>query len=202
MGFKTRATMLYLHSTGQPTAGYSCLMLKASDPLSRSLPDEHQSTATRTPEQPDKRIYHQLDMNLEFDPDRFKRRQAKNLLPLTNYRAPVGGKDEGNRAHEVIRHGQILEIENMGGDEDKLPSFDILNITYALMRIFQLTWKDNFSDKDDSFYDLRNVFATMMLAAPSRFFLRSSANRARNLSIASHRSNDVLAHRIYSPSLP
>ncbi|OIW25076.1 hypothetical protein CONLIGDRAFT_684948 [Coniochaeta ligniaria NRRL 30616] len=165
MGFKGRATMLSLHSTGQPIAGYSCLMLKASDPLSGSLPDQHQSTATRTPEQPNKRIYHQVDMNLEVDPDRFKHRQAKNLLPLTNYRAPVGGKDEGNRAYEVIRHGQILEIENMGGGEDTLPSFGILNITYALMRIFQFTWKDNFSAKDDSFYYLRIVFATMRLAA-------------------------------------
>lgn len=89
----------------------------------------------RCPEQPNKRIYLQFDMNLEVDKDGFERRQPKNMLPLTNYRAPVGGEGEGNQAYEVIRHGQIVEIENMDGDEDKLPSFDILNVTYALTRI-------------------------------------------------------------------
>lgn len=89
----------------------------------------------RCPEQPDKRIYLQFDMDLEVDPDKFKRRQPKNLLPLINYRAPVRGKGEGNQAYEVIRHGQILEIENTDGDENKLPSFDILDITYTLTRI-------------------------------------------------------------------
>ncbi|OIW23232.1 hypothetical protein CONLIGDRAFT_649766 [Coniochaeta ligniaria NRRL 30616] len=89
----------------------------------------------RCPEQPNKRIYLQFDMNLEVNEDGFERRQPKNLLPLTNYRAPVGGQGEGNQAYEVIRHGQILEIENMDGDEDKLPSFDILNVTYSLTRI-------------------------------------------------------------------
>ncbi|OIW23368.1 hypothetical protein CONLIGDRAFT_686814 [Coniochaeta ligniaria NRRL 30616] len=86
---------------------------------------------------PKKRIYLQFDLNLEIDPQTFQRRQcrATPALPMTNYRAPIFDKKTGNKGFEELRHGQVLEIVNIDGDETKLPSFDICDLTYRLTRI-------------------------------------------------------------------
>lgn len=109
------------------------------EPTAHDLFDRFQFALrpVRCPDEPNKRLFLQFDLNLEIDPYTFNRRQlrARNPQPLTNYRAPIGGNDNDNQGYEKIRHGQVLEIENTDGDEDKLPSFDILEMAYALTRI-------------------------------------------------------------------
>lgn len=78
-----------------------------------------------------KRIYLQLDCQLAMNPNTFRREDSrpKNLRWLSNYRVPT--KD--GQGPTYLRHGQVLEI--VSKDEDKLPSYEILEVTYALTRI-------------------------------------------------------------------
>jgi hypothetical protein len=77
------------------------------------------------------RIYLQLDGQLEINPNTFKRQglRQKDLRWLSNYRVLT----EDRQGPTYLGHGQVLEI--VSKDKDKLPSYDILEVTYALTRV-------------------------------------------------------------------
>jgi hypothetical protein len=81
-----------------------------------------------------KRMYLQLDEKLAVHPrPPFKRHDARrrNLRFLSDYRDEIAGGE----GPAYLRHGQILELVTPDPVRMPLPSFEILEVTYALTRI-------------------------------------------------------------------